>query len=552
MFNSIFANLLAGLGLFFSGLRIVDDNLRHAAGRQLRVIVGRVTRYRSLAGALGLMTGAVVQSSSAIVFILASLVSSGLATVRQALPIVTWANVGTSALIFAAVLDLRMGVLYLLGIAGAAFAFDRTHRSHALGAIFGVGMLFYGIELMKAGADPLKEMSLFSGLLSGKDESYLLAFAIGTALSFVTQSSSAVSILVIGLAQTGLMGPYPAMMALYGANLGSTGARMLLSSSLRGSVRQLTAFQDLFKISGAAIFVGLVYAEALLGIPLVRALAESLSSQVERQMACVFLIFNLTMAIAFTVAQEPILRLLTKLVPSNELEDWAKPAYLYDEALSDPATALDLIEKEQVRVAKRLRMHSEAMRSDAGSPERAKAAAMRKPFATVVEHIDHFQRELVKQQLDSAETERLTTLQNRLSLIIYLEDSLATLAASTAALPPDNRLAELMLTFVDALDFVLMTLIDALEGAEPESLGMLLQVTEDRSDLMERIRQEYLAEETSVGRVERVVLLQVTSLFERIMWMARRLALLIEGVPQLNANDSTAESRTERVVIVDT
>ena len=69
---------------------------------------------------------------------------------------------------------------------------------------------------------------------------------------------------------------------------------------------------------------------------------------------------------------------------------------------------------------------------------------------------------------------------------------------------------------------------------------------------MERIRQEYLAEETSIGPVERVVLLQVTSLFERIMWMARRLALLIEGVPQPNANSSTAASRTEEVAVVDT
>ena len=59
----------------------------------------------------------------------------------------TWANVGCCALVFASVLDLRFAILYLIGLAGAAFAFDRSHRSHALGAVFGVGMLFYGIEL---------------------------------------------------------------------------------------------------------------------------------------------------------------------------------------------------------------------------------------------------------------------------------------------------------------------------------------------------------------------------------------------------------------------
>src|SRR5262245_24978956 len=178
--NTIFANVVAGLGLFFSGLRMVAASLRHATGRQLRAFIGRVTRQRWLAGVVGLLTGALVQSSSAIVFILVSLVSSGLTTVRQVLPIVTWANVGTGALIFASVLDMRVAVLYLLGVAGAAFAFDKSHRSHALGAVFGVGMLFYGIELMKTGAEPLKEMTWFSGLLNGKDESYILPF-IGAA-----------------------------------------------------------------------------------------------------------------------------------------------------------------------------------------------------------------------------------------------------------------------------------------------------------------------------------------------------------------------------------
>src|SRR4029077_3083232 len=101
------------------------------------------------------------------VFILVSLVTSGLTTVRAVLPMITWANVGCSALIFVAVLDLRLAILYLIGLAGAAFAFDRSHKNHALGALFGVGMLFYGIELMKTGVDPLKSLPWITEALSG-------------------------------------------------------------------------------------------------------------------------------------------------------------------------------------------------------------------------------------------------------------------------------------------------------------------------------------------------------------------------------------------------
>ena len=287
MLNSILAPIIAGLGLFFSGLRMIDSNLRQATGRRLRMLVGRITRTRWLSALVGLATGALMQSTSGIVFILVSLVASGLTTVRRALPIVTWANVGCCALIFASVLDLRLAILYVLGVAGAAFAFDRSHRSHALGAVFGVGMLFYGIELMKTGADPLKQLPWFSQMLHDSHNSLVFAFLGGTAFSFVTQSSTAVSILAIGLAQTGLLGPFPTMMALYGANLGSTFARMLLSSGLKGTVRQLTAFQDLFKIVGAALFVSLLYLELFGGVPLVRALVLRLSTRIDRQMAFV-------------------------------------------------------------------------------------------------------------------------------------------------------------------------------------------------------------------------------------------------------------------------
>src|SRR5262249_10457828 len=230
-----------------------------------RAAVGRITQNRWLSGIVGVLTGALLQSTSGIVFILVSLVSSGLTTVRRVLPIVIWANVGCCALIFAAVLDLRLAILYLIGLAGAAFSFGSSHWRDALGAVFGIGMLFFGLELMKTGADPLKDLVWLRERLNGSQPSYLLAFIGGAAFSFVTQSATAVAIVAIGFAQTALIGPFPTMMAIYGANVGSTFARMALSSTLKGSVRRITAFQDLFKVTGAVLFVSLLFIEVLEG-----------------------------------------------------------------------------------------------------------------------------------------------------------------------------------------------------------------------------------------------------------------------------------------------
>ena len=508
---------------------MVDANLRQATGRQLRTTIGRLTGNVWISSLVGIVTGALVQSSSGIVFILVSLVTSGLTTVTAVLPIITWANVGCSALIFAAVLDLRLAILYLIGLAGAAFAFDRSHKNHSLGAIFGIGMLFYGIEMMKTGVEPLKNLPWFAEALSGNHESFLLVFAGGAAFSFITQSSMAVSILVIGIAQTGLLGPYPTMMAIYGANVGSTFSRMLLSSGLKGSVRQLTVYQDLFKVVGAAIFVSLLYLEAMGGIPLVHALVGLLSARVERQMAFVFLLFNLITAILFSLFRPSIVQLLQWWLPADKQEDLSKPEFLYDQALNEPATALDLIDKEQLRLTKRLRSYPEAMRTGPNSAERAEALRVHVPFAAVVGRIEHFLHDLVNRQLGPDETERLTKLQNRLSLLVYLEDSLRVLTTTTESVPMDGRLGAVVSSLVEGLDFVLLTLIEALEPGGGESLEMLIQITGDRGNLMERIRQDYMADEGSIVSTDRTVLLQATSIFERIIWMTQRLARLLDG-----------------------
>lgn len=531
MVNSILANIIAGLGLFFSGLRMVDANLRQAAGRQLRAVIGTLTERHAVAGLVGVMVGALIQSSSGIVFIMVSLVSSGLTTVRRALPIITWANVGCCALIFIAVLDLRLAILYLLGLAGGAFAFQKSHKSDALGAIFGIGMLFYGMELMKAGAEPLRTMPWFPDMMQESRESYALAFIGGTAFSFVTQSSTAVSILVIGFAQTGIIGPFPTMMGLYGANLGSTFSRMLLSTRLKGSVRQLTAYQDLFKITGTLIFVPLLYLEAVEGVPMVRALVATISDRIDRQMALVFLIFNLVTAVLFTLCRPLLITLLERWLPGDLSDDAARPRYLYDEALNEPSTALDLISKEQLRLATRLTGYTAAMRTDVGSPQREQVESGHEPFATVARAIERFQLELLNQALGGAETNRLNRLQSRLNLLVYLEEGLRTLIAGTGQVVPGSALAARVSTFVEALDFVLITLVDALGSGDGNDIDLLQTITEDRGEFVERLRQEFLSNDQGSAPGDRAVLLQVTNVFERIIWMTQRFAGLLDRAP---------------------
>src|SRR5262249_42984130 len=131
------------------------------------------------------------------------------------------------------------------------------------------------------------------------------------------------------------------------------------------------------------------------------------------------------------------------------------------------------------------------------------------------------------------------------SLIVYLEDSLRSLTVSTQSVSLHGGLGPLIATFVEGLDFVLMIMIQTLESADQELFSLLLRITEDRGDMMERIRQDYLAEEGSVDTADRAVLLEVTSVFERVIWMTQRFARLVHAGQRDRLTEVLAESSDE-------
>src|SRR5690349_11505222 len=91
----------------------------------------------------------------------------------------------------------------------------------------------------------------------------------------------------------------------------------------------------------------------------------------------------------------------------------------------------------------------------------------------------------------------------------------------------NGPLADLVSAFVEGLDFVLLTAVDSMETKDVAVIEMFFAITSDRGDLVERFRNEFLAD-TAATSSDRAVLLQVTSVFERIVWMAHRLARLMD------------------------
>lgn len=527
--SELVALLVAGLGIFFLGVELVATGFQDSGSRGLRALIRRSTKNRPWCAALGVLSGAMMQSTGAVAGVLGSMASSGMITVRQALPILAFANVGISALVFVGAFDVRLAALYGIGLFGISYSLATGFRWRSLSSIaLGLGLLLYGGTLVTNGASGMLQTNWFAGLIASGRGSALLALAFGALASFLTQSTSAIALFAVALASSRLLGGPEAMMMIYGANVGSTFMRMLLSRGRSGLARQISGFQDLFKLTGTGLFIGLFYLEFLGRVPAVGALVGWLTPEPALQMALVNLLLNGTMVAAFGFVGGPVERMLARRWPPSSAEDLSAPKFIDHEALGDPETAIDLLEKELARIVSRLGDHLADLRDPAAGRPGADPAERHRSFLSLGLDLEHFHTAIVGLHLAAATSERLSNVHARMSLAMLVEDSLNQLAATLRSAPRDGPIGKLSLQFLEAVDLLLLLTRDAVLSLDREDLATLQELCSDRSEQMGRIRNLHLAPEQELPLAERGILLTLTSLFERIVWMLRRYALLLE------------------------
>ena len=264
----LFGLFLVGLSLFFHGIGGIKTNLQGLTSRRLRRQLARWSKHPLLAGVWGFLFGAITQSSTAVAFILAGRVSNGLITRARALPIVAWANLGTVVLVFFASFDIHVAFLYLLGLAGLALAFElgSVRLRPTLAALFSIGLLFFGLQMMKQAFAPLPGFSWFNDLAAFLQGSALAAFVAGALLRLLIQSSSGIAVIAIALAHGRILSSDQAAMMMYGTGVGVGLSVFLLSANLHGVPRQLALYQAMINSFSGLALCGLYYVEQLTGL----------------------------------------------------------------------------------------------------------------------------------------------------------------------------------------------------------------------------------------------------------------------------------------------
>lgn len=247
--------LVGGLGIFLSGMKSMSDGMQAVAGARLRTLISWVTSHRYLATGVGIFVTCVVQSSSITTVMVVGFVNSGVMQLSQALGVIMGANIGTTITGWILVLKVGKYGLPILGLAAFSYLFSRDQRWRYWSmSIMGVGMVFFGLELMKDGCSVIKEMegfeSWFKSFTASNYPGILGCALVGCFLTTIVQSSSATLGITISLASQGVITYETAAALVLGENIGTTITAYLASLGATTNARRAAYFHIIFNLVG--------------------------------------------------------------------------------------------------------------------------------------------------------------------------------------------------------------------------------------------------------------------------------------------------------------
>src|SRR5690606_40476818 len=186
------------------------DALQNAASDVIKNVINTITKHRVYSIMVGVVVTMIVQSSSISTVMVVGFVNAGLMNLTQAIGIIFGANIGTT--ITGWIISIKIGKYGLLLVGAGVFPmlFSRAGKWKAVGQVlFGVGLVFFGLDIMSDAFKPLRTMpefldaiSFFSGQNYG---SYIASVLMGCLLTVVVQSSSAMLGITMALATTGII-----------------------------------------------------------------------------------------------------------------------------------------------------------------------------------------------------------------------------------------------------------------------------------------------------------------------------------------------------------
>lgn len=347
--QTIIFTFLGGIGIFLFSIKSLGDGLQKIAGDRLRDLLDKYTSNPVMGVLTGLVVTGLIQSSTGTTVLTVGLVNAGFMTLKQAIGVVMGANIGTTLTAFIIGIKIEEFALPILFLGTFLIFFFKNKKVNHFGQVFfGLGGLFFGLQLMGEGVSPLRDWDVFRDLTISMSDNPLLGVVIGTVFTAVIQSSTAAIALLQELYHQGAITLEAALPVLFGDNIGTTITAVIAALGASLAAKRAALTHVMFNLIGSTIVI--IFLVPYTG--LIEFLQMKLQLNNPMTIAFAHGIFN----VSNTIIQLPFVGVLawivTKLIPGQEIEIEFKTKHLDASFIQrSPSIALGQAKSETLRMA---------------------------------------------------------------------------------------------------------------------------------------------------------------------------------------------------------
>ena len=261
--SSEFQVITAGVAIFLYGMVYLEQGFKVFTGGLLEDFLKKTTNtiWKSLS--FGVVTTAILQSSSLVSVIVISFLSAGLIGLSAGVGIIFGANLGSTAgawlvAVFGLKIKLASYAMPML-VFGLILKSRRKKALSGIGYILlGIGFLFLGVDYMKTGFDAFQNsLDLASFAMEGF-AGVLVYTLVGMVATIIMQSTNATMVLTFSALVAGQLTYDNALALAIGSNIGTTITAILGAIGANSAGKRLAVAHLMFNLITAGIAIALL------------------------------------------------------------------------------------------------------------------------------------------------------------------------------------------------------------------------------------------------------------------------------------------------------
>ena len=321
--------LLGGVAMFLYGMSLMGDGLKKVAGNRLELILYRLSSNPIKGILLGTGVTAVIQSSSATSVMVVGFVNSAMMKLRQAIPIIMGAVIGTSITGWVICLSSVSGsspalellsteslsALTAIGAILLKHISKKQSMQHVADILMGFAVLMFGMKTMSSSVSVLRDDPGFISFLTSFTNPFL-GILIGIVFTAILQSASASVGILQALSSTGLITFDIALPIILGIAIGASVPVLLSGMGSTRDGRRTALSYLVIEIARVVLFAGVFYGlNAFLHFSFMNRVMNMFS------IALLNTLFRVTTVALLALFIPAIEKLVVRLLPGNPADE---------------------------------------------------------------------------------------------------------------------------------------------------------------------------------------------------------------------------------------